>query len=64
MCCCKMVNYEQLERDKVRSHQLVFEAGLVEPELVYRTIGFVSFLSTWLIRQVDPTKKHPTPIVG
>ena len=53
----------QLEQDKIRSRQLTFEAGIVEPELVYRSIGFVSFLSTWLIRQVDPAKKHPNPLV-
>ncbi|KAF8631028.1 hypothetical protein AX15_002639 [Amanita polypyramis BW_CC] len=53
----------KLEQDRVRSQQLTFEAGLVEPELVYRSIGFVSFLSVWLIRQVDPNKKHPNPSV-
>ncbi|KAF7346366.1 U-box domain-containing protein [Mycena sanguinolenta] len=31
------------------------------PELVFRSIGFTNFLSTWLIRQVDPAKKHPNP---
>ncbi|KAK2465341.1 hypothetical protein APHAL10511_002695 [Amanita phalloides] len=51
----------KLEQDKIRSQQFAFEAGLVEPELVYRSIGFVNFLSTWLIRQVDPNKKHPNP---
>lgn len=55
---------EQVEQDKVRSRQLAYEAGMVEPELVYRSIGFISFLSTWLIRQVDPNKKHPNPVVA
>ena len=53
----------QLEQDKIRSWQLTFEAGILEPELVHRSIGFISFLSTWLIRQVDPTREHPNPLV-
>ncbi|KIL63235.1 hypothetical protein M378DRAFT_79950 [Amanita muscaria Koide BX008] len=57
------IRQAKLERDKVRAHQFAFEAGLVEPEHVYRSIGFISFLSTWLIRQVDPTRKHPNPLV-
>ncbi|PFH54088.1 hypothetical protein AMATHDRAFT_136414 [Amanita thiersii Skay4041] len=51
------------EQDKAQSQQLAFEAGLLEPEFVYRSIGFTSFLSTWLIRQIDPLKKHPNPQV-
>jgi len=33
----------------------------MDPELVFRSIGFTNFLSTWLIRQVDPNKTHPNP---
>ncbi|KAF8340032.1 ubiquitin elongating factor core-domain-containing protein, partial [Amanita rubescens] len=57
------IKQAKLEQDEIRSQKLTFEAGIVEPELVYRSIGFISFLSTWLIRQVDPTKKHPNPLV-
>jgi len=48
---------------KIQSQQLAFQAQLLEPELVFRSIGFTAFLSTWLIRLVDPKKTHPKPIV-
>jgi ubiquitin conjugation factor E4 B len=48
---------------KVKSSQLAFEAGLMDPDMIDRMIGFTSFLSTWLIRQVDPKKAHPNPPV-
>ena len=31
----------------------------MDPELVFRTIGFINFVSSWLIRLVDPKKSHP-----
>ncbi len=35
----------------------------MDPELVFRSIGFTNFLSTWLIRRVDPKGLHPaTPV--
>lgn len=46
---------------KIRTQQLAFEAQLLDPELVFRSIGFTNFLSTWLIRQADPRKSHPNP---
>ncbi|KAF9013252.1 ubiquitin elongating factor core-domain-containing protein [Cyathus striatus] len=52
-----------LEKMKIQMQQMAFEAGLQEPELVFRCIGFTTFLSTWVIRQVDPMKKHPSPVV-
>lgn len=47
---------------KLRSYQLAFEAGLLDPEMVFRSIGFTTFLSTWLIRRVDPKGSHPSPV--
>ncbi|KAF9267408.1 ubiquitin conjugation factor E4 [Marasmius fiardii PR-910] len=55
------INAVKLEQDKIRVSQLAYEAQLLDPELVYRSIGFTNFLSTWLIRQVDPKKNHPNP---
>lgn len=42
--------------------QLAFEAGLLDPEVLFRSINFTNFLSVWLIRQADPKKMHPNPI--
>jgi ubiquitin conjugation factor E4 B len=48
---------------KIRSSQLAYETALMDPELVFRSIGFTNFLSTWLIRRVDPKGLHPaTPV--
>lgn len=42
---------------------MAYEVQLGEPELVFRTISFVNFVSTWLIRFVDSRKKHPNPAI-
>ncbi|KAJ7814016.1 hypothetical protein B0H14DRAFT_2187883, partial [Mycena olivaceomarginata] len=55
------INTVKVEMAKIRMQQLAFEAQLLDPELVFCSIGFTNFLSTWLIRQVDPAKKHPQP---
>lgn len=60
---CKITHPYQLEKNKIRSRQLAFEAQLHDPEFLFRSIGFTNFLSTWLIRQVDPKKTHPNPPV-
>ncbi|KAF9533152.1 ubiquitin elongating factor core-domain-containing protein [Crepidotus variabilis] len=57
------INKLKSDMNKIRSSQLAYEAGLLDPEVVFRSIGFTNFLSTWLIRQVDPKGKHPSPIV-
>ena len=57
------IKHVKNEQGKIRSQQLAFEAGLLDPEMVFRSIGFTNFLSTWLIRQVDPVKMHPSPLV-
>ena len=57
------INHVKNEQGKIRSQQLAFETGLLDPEMVFRSIGFTNFLSTWLLRQVDPRKIHPNPMV-
>ncbi|CAK5270237.1 unnamed protein product [Mycena citricolor] len=57
------INTVKAEMTKVRVLQITYETQLLEPELVFRSIGFTNFLSTWLIRQADPRKKHPSPTV-
>lgn len=59
-----LIYYGQVEQDKLRAQQMAFQAGLTDPELMFSSINFTTFLSTWLIRQADPTKKHPNPIVA
>lgn len=48
---------------KIQAQQLAYRVQLLEPEFVFRSIGFVNFVSTWLIRHVDPKKTHPYPPV-
>ncbi|KAJ3574715.1 hypothetical protein NP233_g1573 [Leucocoprinus birnbaumii] len=57
------IRLRKLELDKLRSHLHAFQTGLLDPELVFASINFTTFLSTWLIRQVDPKKSHPKPVV-
>ncbi|KAF7365174.1 U-box domain-containing protein [Mycena venus] len=59
-----LINSIKVEIGKIRMEQLAFEAQLLDPDLVSRSIHFTNFLSTWLIRQADPAKKHPNPPVG
>jgi ubiquitin conjugation factor E4 B len=58
------INAVKTEMGKLHTQQLAFLAQLLDPELVFRSIGFTNFLSTWLIRQVDPQKSHPSPLAG
>ncbi|KAJ7644172.1 ubiquitin elongating factor core-domain-containing protein [Roridomyces roridus] len=55
------INATKTELAKIRMQQLAYESQLLDPELVFRSIGFTNFLSTWLIRQAEPIKKHPNP---
>ncbi|KAF9030215.1 hypothetical protein BDZ89DRAFT_1091648 [Hymenopellis radicata] len=57
------INTVKMEMAKIRSSQFAYQAQLLDPEFVTRNIGFTNFLSTWLIRQAEPKKKHPTPLV-
>ncbi|KAJ8582493.1 hypothetical protein M405DRAFT_937743 [Rhizopogon salebrosus TDB-379] len=51
------------EMSKIQSQQLAYRVQLLDPDLVFRYIGFTSFVSTWLIRGVDPRGTHPNPTV-
>ncbi|KAF8645185.1 hypothetical protein AX16_008012 [Volvariella volvacea WC 439] len=57
------INQVKIEQGKIRAQQIAFEAQLLDPELVFRSLSFTTFLSTWVIRQVDPKKTHPSPPV-
>ena len=46
---------------KVHQSLFAYQVQLADPEYMYRNIGFTNFLSIWLIRLVDPLKKHPDP---
>lgn len=36
---------------------------LYDPEFLFRSNTFTSFVITWLIRYADPRKTHPKPVV-
>jgi hypothetical protein len=36
---------------------------LYDPEFLFRSNTFTSFVTTWLIRYADPRKAHPKPVV-
>ncbi|KAH7885208.1 ubiquitin elongating factor core-domain-containing protein [Phlebopus sp. FC_14] len=55
------LNQMKGEMAKLQSHQLAFRVQLLDPDLIFRYIGFTNFVSTWLIRRVDPKGSHPTP---
>ncbi|KAF8964409.1 ubiquitin elongating factor core-domain-containing protein [Flammula alnicola] len=57
------IKHVKNEQAKIRAQQLAYDAGLLDPDMTFRSIGFTNFLSTWLIRQVDPKKTHPNPLV-
>jgi hypothetical protein len=40
-----------------------FHAGLLDPEFIFASINFTTFLSTWVVNQVDPKKAHPKTII-
>jgi len=53
------INQVKTELGKIKTQQLAFQVQLLDPELVFRTVGFINFASAWLIRLVDPKKSHP-----
>ncbi|KAI0927144.1 hypothetical protein AcW1_007520 [Taiwanofungus camphoratus] len=57
------INAVKTEQDKVLAIQLAYTVQLADPELVFRSISFTNFVSTWLIRQIDPNRLHPYPLV-
>lgn len=48
---------------KIQAEQQAYRVQIMDPELVFRTIGFINFVSSWLIRIVDPRHAHPTTMV-
>ncbi|KAF9241107.1 ubiquitin elongating factor core-domain-containing protein [Melanogaster broomeanus] len=58
------LNQMKGEMAKIQANQLAFRVQLLEPDFVFRYIGFTNFVSTWLLRRVDPKGLHPTPTVG
>ena len=44
---------------KIEAQQMAFRVQILDPELVFRTTGFINFVSSWLIRMVDPKRSHP-----
>ncbi|KAI0697911.1 ubiquitin conjugation factor E4 [Cytidiella melzeri] len=57
------INAAKAEQEKLEACQLAFQTQLAEPELVFRGITFANFVSTWLIRLVDPRHAHPNTTV-
>lgn len=55
--------HPQREISKVHMERFAYQVQLLDPEFVFRQIGFTTFVETWLIRLVDPQKSHPKPTV-
>ncbi|KAG9315705.1 ubiquitin elongating factor core-domain-containing protein [Chiua virens] len=55
------LNQMKSEMAKIQANQFAFRVQLLEPDFVFRYIGFTNFVSTWLIRRADPKGLHPTP---
>ncbi|KAG8884379.1 hypothetical protein FRB97_004388 [Tulasnella sp. 331] len=53
---------EKVKGDKARLNMEVFayRVQILDPDLIFRMIGFTTFLMAWLIRLADPAKKYPT----
>ncbi|KAF9644135.1 hypothetical protein BDM02DRAFT_3272627 [Thelephora ganbajun] len=58
-----VVNQAKHELAKVKSTSYSFTVQLLDPEHVFRSMAFTTFISTWVVRFVDPKKKHPNPLV-
>jgi len=58
-----LVGQAKLELDSLRSKSHSFTVQLLDPDHVSRSTVFVTFVSTWIVRFVDPEKKHPSPLV-
>ncbi|THH05498.1 hypothetical protein EW145_g4753 [Phellinidium pouzarii] len=57
------IDLAKRELSKVHMDQFTYQAQLLDPEFVFRQIGFTNFLEAWLIRLVDPKKSHPSPTI-
>ncbi|KAH9997987.1 ubiquitin elongating factor core-domain-containing protein [Russula vinacea] len=49
--------------DKIQAAQMSGLTQLYDPEFLFRSNTFTSFVTVWLIRYADPRKTHPKPIV-
>lgn len=58
-----LVNQAMLELDSLRAKSYSFTAQLLDPDHVSRSMVFVTFVSTWIVRFADPENKHPNPLV-
>lgn len=58
------LNAVRVQQSKVASAQFAFRTALEDPEFVFRSLAFVNFVSTWLVRFVDPAGMHPSPTVS
>ncbi|KAI9458816.1 ubiquitin elongating factor core-domain-containing protein [Russula earlei] len=51
------------DEDKIQAAQMAGVTQLYDPEFLFRSNTFTSFVTVWLIRYADPRKSHPKPIV-
>ncbi|KAF7987086.1 hypothetical protein HWV62_255 [Athelia sp. TMB] len=57
------ITQAKTQMTKIQAEQQAYRVQIMDPELVFRTIGFINFVSSWLIRIVDPRHAHPTTMV-
>ncbi|EIM85743.1 uncharacterized protein STEHIDRAFT_59114 [Stereum hirsutum FP-91666 SS1] len=51
------------EISKITAAQTAASTQLLDPEVLFKANAFVSFVTTWIIRFVDPKRAHPKPMV-
>jgi ubiquitin conjugation factor E4 B len=47
------------QRSQVGASQFAYRTALEDPEFAFRSLAFANFVSTWILRFVDPKKTHP-----
>ncbi|KIJ54955.1 hypothetical protein M422DRAFT_153298 [Sphaerobolus stellatus SS14] len=57
------IQHVKNEMDKLHQAIFAYQVQLADDEYTFRNVGFTTFLSTWLIRIVDPKKSHPSPTI-
>ncbi|KAG9010260.1 hypothetical protein FRB94_010788 [Tulasnella sp. JGI-2019a] len=57
---------EKIKGDKTKLNMELFayRVQILDPDLIFRMIGFTIFLMTWLIRLADPAKQYPAQQVA
>lgn len=48
---------------KITAAQTAAATQLLDPEVLYKGNTFISFVTTWIVRYVDPKRTHPKPMV-